>query len=133
MTIKDIKKICEESCFEYFGLRADDMEYQIGDICQCSHQLYQDPWYDDDGELVYPRVDDKESPYYGCYDAGELDGTCCIGFDPENPRSISDAMEEMRAYTGRNTHLYIIAGDSAQGGNDYGEIIIEDAEVLGRL
>lgn len=128
-----IAELCANSQFDFFGIRADSSEYQPGDICRCSHQLYQDPWYDDDGELVYPRVDDKESPYYGRYDAGELDGTCCIGFDPENPQSISDAMEEMRAYSGRNTHLYIIAGDSAQGGNDYNELIIEDAEVLGRL
>lgn len=133
MRTETIKKICEEADFTYFGLRADDMEYRIGDICNNSHQLFQDPIFDECGDLMYPMVEDHDSPYYGYYDAGELDGTCCIGFDPENPQSISDAMKEMRAYSGRSTNLYIIAGDSAQGGNDYGEIIIEDAEVLGRL
>ena len=131
MTVEEIKKICEESCFEYFGLRADDMEYQVGDICNNSHQLFQDPIFDEFGDLMYPVVEDHGSPYYGYYDAGELEGTCAVKFNPDDESSIRAAMETVKMYSGKN--LYIITGDSAQGGNDYNELIIRDAEVLGRL
>lgn len=130
MTIEEIKRICEKSDFSYFGLRADDMEYQIGDICNNSHQLFQDPIFDDFGSLLYPAVDDPENPYYGYYDAGELDGTCAIKFDPEDESSIMNALETMKMYSGMN--LYIIAGDSVEYGNDDGEIIIREAEVIGK-
>lgn len=131
MTIEEIKKICEKSDFSYFGLRADDMEYQIGDICNNSHQLFQDPIFDDFGSLLYPAVDDPENPYYGYYDAGELDGTCAIKFDPEDESSIMNALETMKMYSGMN--LYIIAGDSVEYGNDEDEIIIRDAEVVVKI
>ena len=130
MTI-EIKRICEESYFEYFGLRADDMEYQAGDICNDSHQLFQDPDFDEEGELIYLAIKDPESPYYGFYDAGELDGTCAVKFDPDDKRSIKAAMETVKMYSGKN--LYIIAGNSMEYGNDEGEIIIREAEVIGKV
>ena len=131
MRTETIKKICEEADFTYFGLRADDMEYRIGDICNNSHQLFQDPDFDEDGELIYLAIEDPESPYYGFYDAGELDGTCAVKFDPEDENSIRAALETVKMYSGKN--LYIIAGYSIEHGNDADEIIIEDAIVLGRL
>lgn len=126
----DIKRICKESYFGYFGLRADDMEYQAGDICNDSHQLFQDPDFDEEGELIYPAIEDPESPYYGFYDAGELDGTCAVKFDPDDEHSIKAALEIVKMYSGKN--LYIIAGDSMEYGNDDGEIIIREAEVIGK-
>lgn len=129
-TLKDIKKICEKSHFSYFGLRADDMEYQAGDICNDSHQLFQDPDFDEDGELIYPAIEDPESPYYGFYDAGELDGTCAVKFNPDDESSIRAALDTVKMYSGKN--LYIIAGDSMEYGNDDGEIIIREAEVIGK-
>ena len=120
-----IREIIEEGDFEYYGLRADDAEYKIGDICRSSHQLLQDPEFDDDSELIYPYIDDKNSPYYGYYDAGELDGTCAIKVDED---SIEEALESIEMYDGK--HVYLIAGDYIECGNDEGEIIIEDAEVL---
>ena len=131
MTVEEIKRICEKSDFSYFGLRADDMEYQVGDICNDSHQLFQDPDFDEEGELIYPAVEDPDSPYYGYYDAGELDGTCAVKFNPDSEEDIQDALEAVKMYSGKN--LYIIAGDSVEYGNDEDEIIIEDAAVLGRL
>lgn len=130
LTVEDIKKICEESGFGYFGLRADNMEYSVGDICENSHQLFQDPIFDEGGELAYPEVNDQSSPYYGYFDAGELDGTCAVRFNPEDENSIVDALETVKIYSGNN--LYIIAGDSMEYGNDEGEIIIKDAEVIGK-
>lgn len=130
MTAAEIKRICEESDFSYFGIRADDMEYQIGDICNNSHQLFQDPAFDEEGELIYPAVEDPDSPYYGYYDAGELDGTCAVKFNPDSEEDIQEALEVAKMYSGKN--LYIIAGDLAKYGNDDGEIIIREAEVIGK-
>ena len=130
MTVNDIQRICEESGCGYFGLRVDDMEYQIGNICNNSHQLFQDPDFDEDGELIYPAIEDPESPYYGFYDAGELDGVCSVKFDPDDENSIRAALEIVKMYSGKN--LYIITGDSMEYGNDYGEIIVREAEVIGK-
>lgn len=130
MTVEEIKRICEESDFSHFGIRADDMEYQIGDICNNSHQLFQDPIFDEFGDLMYPEVEDPDSPYYGYYDAGELNGTCAVKFNPDNEDSIESALEAVKMYSGKN--LYIIAGDSIEHGNDDGEIIIREAEVIGK-
>ena len=128
--IEKIKEVCEEAYFEYFGIRADGKEYQAGDTCEPSHQLFQDPDFDDDGNLIFPYISDRENPYYGFYDAGELDGTCAVGFDPEDENSIRAALESVKMY-GKN--LYIIAGDRMEYGNDDGEYIIKKAEVIGRL
>lgn len=130
MTVEDIKKVCKESGFGYFGLRADNMEYSVGDICENSHQLFQDPIFDECGELAYPEINDQSSPYYGYFDAGELGGTCAVKFDPEDEDSIANALESVKIYSGNN--LYIIAGDSIEYGNDDCEIIIRDAEVVGK-
>lgn len=130
MTIQEIQKICKNSEYEYFGLRADDIEYQAGDICNDSHQLFQDPIFDDFGDLLYPAIEDPESPYYGFYDAGELDGTCAVKFNLDDESSIRAALETVKMYSGKN--LYIIAGDSMEYGNDEGEIIVREAEVIGK-
>lgn len=131
MTVQEIQKICKNSGCGYFGLRADDMEYRIGDICNNSHQLFQDPDFDEDGDLIYRYIDESENPYYGFYDAGELDGTCAVKFDPDDERSIESAIKTVKIYTGKN--LYIIAGDSMEYGNDEGEIIIREAEVIMKI
>lgn len=128
MTVQDIKRICEESNFKYFGIRSDDMEYHVGDVCENSHQLFQDPQFDEFGELIFPEVEDSSSPYYGYYDAGELDGTCAVRFSPEDEDSISNALEAANDYPGN--HIYVIAGDSIEIGNDADEIIIMAAEVI---
>lgn len=125
MTAQEIKQMVQESKYEYIGLRADDYEYEIGDICNNSHQLFQDPDFDEDGELLYPAVEDPESPYYGFYDAGELDGTCAIRINVEQAEK---ALEEIKSYYGK--HIYLIAGNVAEYGNDEDEIIIRDAKVL---
>ena len=126
MTILEIKKIIEEEGFEHFGLRADNMTYNVGDICENSHQLFQDPEFDENEELVYPAITDKNSPYYGFYDAGELEGTCAIKVGND---SIARSLESVKIYSGN--HLYLIAGNDVEYGYDEDEIIIKDAEVIG--
>lgn len=128
LTVEDIKKAISNTEFEFYGLRVDDgIRYNVGDTANNSRQLYQDPDFDEDGELIYPYIED--GIYKGFYDAGELDGTCTIGFETEDDASIEKAIAQVKMYFGDNAHL--LGGDYAEEGNDRGELIIRDAEVLG--
>lgn len=127
MTVEDIKKAINGSDYEFYGIRIDDgIRYNVGDTANNSHQLFQDPDFDDAGELIYPYIEDGVNK--GLYDAGELDGTCAIGFDPEDDESIAKAIEQIKNYLG--DYIHVLSGDYAEDGNDRGEIIIRDAEVL---
>lgn len=127
MTVESIMKAVENECFDYFGIRVDEgIRYSVGDTANNSRQLWQDPEYDEDGDLVCPYIED--GIYAGFYDGGELDGTCVIKFDPEDEKSIKAAIKMINAYYGDNIH--ILGGDYAEAGNDMGEIIIRDAKVL---
>lgn len=109
----------------------NNMEYNVGDICNNSHQLFQDPAWDEYGELIYKMNDDPESPYYGFYDAGELDGTCAVKFSEEDDESIKNALDTIRSYTYSGSHIYIIGGYDREYGNDEDEVIIREAEIVG--
>ena len=121
---EDINKLLSDNDCCY-GLRVDDFEYKIGDICHKSHQLFQDPSYDENGELIYPHC--ENGIYKGFYDAGELDGTCAIEVEA-NVKSIINALEKVNDYFGN--YIYLIKGISCENGNDIGEIIINDAIVV---
>lgn len=108
-----------------FGFRLDECKYNVGDYANNSHELYQDPQFDEDGELLYER---GEGIYEWYYDAGELDGTCCIEFDPSDDSSIEEALRTVSCYYG--DHFHVLCNKRAHAGNDYGEIIIEDAKVI---
>ena len=126
LSIKEIKEVIANTEYNFYGIRVDAFQYNIGDIANNSHQLFQDPDYDEEGELIYPYIND--GIYEGFYDAGELNGTCTIEFNAEDDDSIQRAIEQLELYFGSNFH--VLGGDYAEYGNDYGEIIIADAEVL---
>lgn len=130
MTAQEIMEIIKanEEKYEFFGLRTDDAEYEIGEICKNSHEWYQD---DPNGEL------EKDDAWYTPYneemkmwDGGELDGTSSVAVTAE---TVEDALKTFEAYKTIGTNYYILAGDYAQGGNDIGESIIRDAVVLARI
>lgn len=128
LTVEDIKNAISGTDFEFYGIRVDNgIRYDVGDTANNSHQLFQDPDFDEDGELIYPYIED--GIYKGFYDAGELDGTCTIGFDAEDDISIAKVIEQIKLYFGDNIH--VLGGDYAEAGNDSRELIISDAEVLG--
>lgn len=130
LTVEDIKKAISGTEFEFYGLRADEgIRYNIGDTANNSRQLYQDPQYADFEmtELLYPLIED--GIYKGFYDAGELGGTCAIGFDAEDDVSIAKAIGQIKMYSG--DYIHVLGGDYAEVGNDKGELIISDAEVFG--
>jgi len=120
MTKEQISKIIEKEEYSVYGLRMDYTEYQVGDIMANSHQWYQDPQSDDD-----TFESDNYNGFLGCWDYGELDGTCTIHVTTDN---IDSALENIRSYEGK--YMYLVGGDYAEGGNDQGEAIIEDAKVL---
>ena len=131
--LEQIKKIVinDDACY---GLRADDFDYQIGDVCHKSHQLYQDAMYADDDafmrdEPLYPYCED--GIYKGYYDAGELNGTCAVSFNIDDEDSIMKAIETVDNYFG--DYIYLIKGEYAENGNDVREVIISNTVVVGKF
>ena len=127
MTAQRIRDMIENSDYEFYGLRYDDAEYDIGEEYERSHQW----WQDDPNEGL-----EEDDPWYlpyneelGLWDGGELDGTCSVGVNEGN---VEEALERIKSYTNCGKNLYLIAGDYAQGGNDCGELIINNAIVICR-
>lgn len=125
MTIEGIKKVIKGTDFEYYGIRVDSKKYTIGDTCANSHQW----WQDSDVAQAYGLTDDDYGEDMQCWDGGELDGACTIGFDADDDASIARAIEIIGSYFG--DYIHILGGDYAEGGNDISELVIRDAEVLG--
>lgn len=128
LTVEQIKNAISDANYWYYGIRIDSgVKYSVGDTANNSRQLFQDPEYDEDGELIYPRIEGGVNE--GLYDAGELDGTCVIGFEADDDTSIQTAIGQAKAYMGE--YIHILGGDSAEDGNDRGELIIRNAKILG--
>lgn len=126
MTIEEIRDLINEAEYGYIGIRADERDYQIGEIMDNSHQLFADPQYNDSFmELLYPYVSD--GPYAGFYDAGELNGTCALRISANN---IEEMLKRVMSY---GSKYYLISGNSMEYGYDEDEIIIKNAEVIAVL
>lgn len=127
MTVEEIKNLISKAEYDYIGIRADSRDYQIGEVMDNSHQLFQDPQYADFEctELLYPYI--SEGTYAGFYDGGELDGTCALEV---SERNIEEMLERVKSY---GEKIYLIGGNSMEYGYDAGEIIIRDAEVIAVL
>lgn len=129
LTAEKIIDIVKNSDFECFGIRADKAGLIPGDVLENSHQWFQDYVWDGDPD------EDEEHPYnaeIGCWDDGELPGTCALYIDDRtNAAKIERILSEMKYYLyGDHTCVYLIAGDDMESGNDIGETIIENAQVL---
>lgn len=73
--------------FEWYGIRADDKKYEIGEICELSHN-----WWQDD-----PEDGSEFNKELGLWDGGELDGTCAINCtdDLDNLSKIVDFVKKL--------------------------------------
>lgn len=128
MTKEMIRKAMKENEYDFYGLRYDSNNYNVGDYCENSHQYFQDAWnLDNYEELTEEELDNLYNSELGCYDAGELNGTCAIKVTENN---IEEAIDHMNHYNYANSQLILIAGNYAEEGNDVNEIIIENAKVL---
>lgn len=128
---ESIKDILDSSDYEYYGLRMDSNNYDVGDICDPSHEWFQD----EDISEGLPFVEEL-----GLWDAGELDGTCVVEIksDPSsqynwdyNIKDIITALNTVKMYPGED--LILVGGNSSSIGFDNGEIIIRDAVVLAKF
>jgi hypothetical protein len=120
--MRNLKEACEKALekfegeYYYIGIRFEDKDREIGEICECSRHNVD-------------REDEREFPEYGTpeYDEMlELDGTSAW-----NLETYSD-------YEGGfgTSHCYIIAGNritNRDDGLDDNEIVIENAVVLEKL
>ena len=114
--MRDVRKLIEQCDYDYYGIRVDaDIKYNVGDICNNSHN-----WWQDD-----PEDGSKYNADMQCWDGGELDGTCCLAVTPE---TFEKVLQKSNMYFGE--HVTLIAGDYADCGNDIGELIIKDAKVI---
>ena len=143
MTAREIYDIImADSEHEVFGLRADHSGIEVGTVLPNSHQWWQDYQEDSWGEL--PDPDDynsnPEHPYneeIGCWDDGELDGVSTIGVKinlrnaADDLAGIEKALKLASGYLYKGSSLYLVAGGYSWGGNDVGEVIIEDGTVIG--
>lgn len=131
LTREMILKAISESENEFFGLRYDNNNYSINDRCENSHQWYQDADnLENFEELTEEELDELYNSEIGCYDAGELEGTCCIKVTED---TIDDALNRIKMYKYDDAcELLLISGDYAEEGNDVEEIIIENAIVIAK-
>jgi hypothetical protein len=114
----EIAKIIEQGQYEVYGIRVDEtIKYSVGDICNNSHQWWQDEPFD--------GCDFKYDEDMQCWDGGELDGTCALQVTADD---LEDVLAKSEMYFGENVTL--IAGNCYEEGNDIGEVIIENAKVL---
>ena len=107
MNAQKIFDIIESNSYEYYGIRIEDrVEYNIGDYTNKS------------------RIWDNGNPT-----ENTLNGTSCIGI-PYNSclEDIVRAITTAGIYYG--TSCYLIAGNSMEFGEDAGEYIIQNAEVV---
>ncbi|WP_367567234.1 hypothetical protein [Lacrimispora sp.] len=114
-----------ESCQNaWIGIRhlATDEVYQVGDYCRPSYD-----WNFENDCSTYETDEPQELPGTCAYKTGIL-----IGWDePEEiAEKLEKALEASNCYMGE---IVIIAGNSAEYGNDNGEIIIKDAIVLAKI
>lgn len=117
MDLLKLQEIISQGEYDFFGIRVDSKnKYNVGDTCENSHTWYQDN----------PEDDSEYNEDLHMWDGGELNGTCCLKVTPETLESVLQRAEKM--YFGDK--ITLIAGDYAEGGNDKGELIIEDAKVI---
>lgn len=127
-----ILSILEKDEYGFYGLRVDYNNYSVGDVCEPSHQW----WQDDPGDDRIPYNEEL-----GLWDDGELDGTCAIRiltqYDGNSDRviksiqsAIKSACEVYAKMYGDDYNILLLGSYSASSGNDIDEVIMRDAVVL---
>lgn len=115
-----IRKISEEG-YKWIGIRhlSDDENYAVGDLCRNSYD-----WDYENDRSSYDSENPIELPGSCAYDT-KIDSTW--DDDEEIEEKLHKAISESSCYFGK---IAVIAGNSAEYGNDPEEIIIGNAEVI---
>ena len=125
--VEAIKGKLESDCeYVYFGIRFEDKDREIGEICEASKH---NP----------DREDYREFPEFGTSeydDLEELDGTSCWDLEGDwlaSFWSYNKTPEEKLAIMA--DHCYVIAGDDSPQfeDRDPNEILITDAVVIAKI
>lgn len=120
------KQIEEQDKYYVYGLRFEDKEREVGEICENSRNNVD-------------REDEREFPEYGTQEYAEMDemdGTSAWGVDSALMQ-ISENMKYETSVFG-SKHAYIIAGhnmgwEQNNGVIDDGEVVIQEAVVLHKI
>ena len=119
-----VTRIYEETSYDFdgnyyeVGIRFEDKEREVGEICENSKNNYD-------------REDEREFPEYGTEEYDEMeefDGTSAWDL-----RNFDDWENQSRYIT---KHCYIVAGNdltNKDDGLDVNEIVIENAKVIARI
>lgn len=116
MTQKILEALIESNYnYRYYGLRSTNGKYEVG------QELHSSVDSSDDG------IENGEP---------ELDGTCATGFgylafDEDDTEEIEKALEINSGY--KQNHLYLIAGNDVEYGEDEQEIIISNAVIVAEI
>ena len=108
--IEEIMKAVSETDYEYYGIRVDNgKNYCIGD-----------------------RTDDSRIWIDGDPTDETVDGTSCVGFRFNAEKNdLESALSIAEKYYG--DRIYLIGSNSMEYGEDAGEYILKDAEVIAVL
>lgn len=132
MTINEALAIMEQGEFNVYGIRVDREGLAEGFELDNSHDWFQD-WDSSWGEPddIYDDPDHPYSDDLGCWDGGELSGACALEVCDDD---IDDVIRTARRrYITSGVAVYLIGGTGYEYGNDSGEIIIENAVVIGTI
>ncbi len=112
-----------------YGLRADRKGLDVGHKFQKSHQWWQDDPSNWGEECEYDE--DRQQ-----WDGGELPGTCTLGLgDFPTVESVQRVIDRMNRFyvDPKESSLYLVKGDWSEGGEDAGESIIHNAEMVAEI
>lgn len=128
MTAQEIMDIIVAGEYEFYGIRRDRDGIEIGQVFPNSHEWYQDDPHDWDESGDYPYNEDL-----GLWDGGELDGVSTLRLsDCETAEDVEKIIKASAAYAS-NGPAYLVAGDSAEGGNDINELIICNGVCIAKI
>lgn len=123
--LEKVMEIIENGEYECYGIRGDyESIYKVGDTCSNSHQWWQDS---EDAENMGLTDDDYDESMMA-WDGGELDGTCAVQITEDD--DIESIIEMAKCHGG---NIVLIAGNCFECGNDYKEVVIEEAQVIAVL
>ena len=144
MRLKDLQDKVDFDEYEVFALRADSRSFLPGEAVPNSHTWVQDDPEDkeivkNDGSgdldveyVLRTTADPSYNPEIGCWDMGELDGTCGVKLDKND---IEGSFEKVKDYLRNGYNLYLIAGNSYEYGDDSwnDEVVIKDAVCIDKV
>lgn len=133
MNIVEMYDLCKQiyndntDKYDYIGLRFEDKEREIGDVCEYSRH---NP----------DREDEREFPKYGTdeyFEMEELDGTSAWNMEEDGTYKIGH-LEDLEDDCSRHfmaDHCYVIAGNNLgrHEDPDVNEILIKDAVVIAKI